>query len=1164
MGVSKPALRIAGAYAVLGTAWAFLSNEILLGFAPDLLVYYQVDVWKEILLALATAFIAYFLLDRQTLAQPSSPHNEQTESGVGSLILVFVALASVIVLLGLGGVAYTALKQKAKEVERLQAISDLKAGQIHSWLEERLANALVLQSDHALLEYHDSWRVDGNAAGRRKLIERLDAFRKTYNYLDVALLDKDGNQILASNPTYQEPPAIQSETALQALRSRRILTTDLYRSDDGKRRQVRLDFLVPLSTTAGRQALVIALSADPDRFLFPFIQSWPVPSASAETLLFRRDGDNVLFLNELRHRRNTSLSLQVPLSNTKLLASQVLLGHAIPGKAVEGVDYRDVPVLGVVRTIPGTSWFLVAKLDKEELYAQTRRDAGWIALAVGLALIAAAAATILLYQRRELHYAQFQKEQQADKLRALQLLEAIAEGSTDAIYAKDRSGRYLLLNRELSRFVGKTKMEILGKDDSVVFPDAADRLMAEDRRVIEFEQVETSEETLPTVGGARTFLVTRGPLHDAEGAVTGLFGVARDITERKFQEREIQASEARFRAIFNGVNDAIFLHDAATGAILEANQKVAEMYGYSKQEARRLSISQLSANEPPYTHREAECRVAEAKRGMTPVFEWLARRSDGSTFWVEISMRRVEIAGRDCILELVRDISERKQAETLMRERLALQEQLAAISATVPLAICSIERKHDGSFRIPYASPAIEALFGFSRGVLAEDAACLLAAIVPEDAGAMRSSLAKSAQSMESWRKEFRYQHPRRGEIWVEGHLAPQRELDGCILWHGFLTDITDRKQGEATLHKLSQAVEQSPVSIMITDPAGGIEYVNRKFSEVSGYSLQELLGRNPRLLKSGETPQEVYRDLWQTITAGGEWAGEFHNRKKNGELFWEFERILPIRDTSGNIASFLAIKEDITERKKTAEEIRRLNETLEHRVAERTIELEYANRELESFSYSISHDLRAPLRIIDGFARMLLNTEQAALSDQGRKYLDRIANSASMLGRLVEDLLDFSMLTRGALVRRRLDMRALAQTIVDDLQDRYPMTRARIEALPEAVCDESMLKLALGNLIDNAFKFSSKSGQPEVVIGSRVDGNEVAYFVKDNGAGFDMRHSDQIFDVFKRMHSHDEYPGTGIGLSIVQRVILRHGGKIWAESTPGEGAIFCFTLGTS
>ncbi len=804
MRVSRQALRVTAFYALFGAAWMVFSDRIVLALAPDLLGYASVRVWKGLAFVLASALALYLVTDRLTKNTASPPSAETPDASLGAFMLVFSILACAIILLGLGGIAYTANSQKAKEIERLKTIADLKSGQIVAWLDQRHENAKVIRSDDLLTDLHRAWRISGDEASRTRLAARLEMYREAFNYQDILMLEGDRVIIqTAGGDAHPVTPVLQ-EAARRAIATGRILSSDLYRTQSPMPSHVHLDFVAPLRAGNDHSGLVIVLRADPNRFLFPFIQSWPVPSASAETLLFRRDDNDVLFLNELRHRTDTALRQRVPLTVKNLLAVQVLNGSARTGDPVEGVDYRNVPVLGVVKAIEGTQWFLVAKLDKDELYALAKRDAGWIILAVTLSLIVAAAALRLLHQRQELRYSLIQRRQQAEKLQALELLDSIAEGSTDAIYAKDAGGRYLFLNRELSRFTGKARSEVLGRDDTAIFqPVDAERLMNCDRQVMEDGQAATSEEMLRTTTGIRTFLTTRGPLHDAEHKVVGVFGIARDITERKQQEREIRASEARFRAIFDGVNDAIFLHDALTGSVLDVNAKMTEMYGYGRKEARRLSIGDLSANTPPYTNEEAMNWFARAQRGETPVFEWLARRRDGNLFWVEISMRRAEIAGRACVLVLARDIGERMQAEAALQERISLREQIG----------------------------------------------------------------------------------------------------------------------------KLSLAVDNSPVSIMITDTSGIIEYVNQHFTQVTGYVLEEVLGHNPRILRSDETPRAVHQQLWECIAAGREWAGELQNRKKSGELFWEYERIIPIRDANGTITNFLAIREDITKRKQSEEAIRRLTE---------------------------------------------------------------------------------------------------------------------------------------------------------------------------------------------------------------------------------------------
>ena len=253
----------------------------------------------------------------------------------------------------------------------------------------------------------------------------------------------------------------------------------------------------------------------------------------------------------------------------------------------------------------------------------------------------------------------------------------------------------------------------------------------------------------------------------------------------------------------------------------------------------------------------------------------------------------------------------------------------------------------------------------------------------------------------------------------------------------------------------------------------------------------------------------------------------------------------------------------EVGERRRAEDEIRRLNAELESRVRERTTELQSTNAELEAFCYSVSHDLRAPLRSIDGFSQALLEDFPQNVSDEARRYLGRIRASTQRMGQLIEDLLNLSKVSRGELARRDFDVSEIARLVVADLQQREPQRKVEVSVWDamQANADPRLLRAALENLIGNAWKFSGKAEHARVEVVLLRDGAEATFFVRDNGAGFDMRYASKLFGAFQRLHSADEYQGTGIGLATVQRIVHRHGGRIWADANPGKGAVFFFTL---
>lgn len=519
----------------------------------------------------------------------------------------------------------------------------------------------------------------------------------------------------------------------------------------------------------------------------------------------------------------------------------------------------------------------------------------------------------------------------------------------------------------------------------------------------------------------------------------------------------------------------------------------------------------------------------------------------------------------------------------------------------------------------------------------------------------------------------------------------------------------TERQAVLNQLRKLSLAVEQSPNCVVITDLTGKIEYVNEKFISSTGYQPEEVLGKNPGILKSGNTPQSLYEDLWRSISTGIEWKGEIQNKKKNGELYWEQLVISPILNDDGILTHFVAINEDITyrkqtetelkmyhekleelvnqrtnqlheaneilhkseerfrstldtmlegcqiigfdwcyiylndtadkhnqrpkkellgkkymdmwpgvvetnifavlkrcmeervhehleneflfpdgskgwfelsiqpvpegifilsqditERKRNEEEIQKLNSELEYRVSVRTNQLSVANKELEAFTYSVSHDLRAPLRHINGFIELLTKNKNLSLDEKSNRFLNIISSSARQMGQLIDDLLQFSRMGRASIKFSNIEMNDLVVSVIEELKSSFSTDKVEwnLKKLPVVIADITLLKLVVINLLSNAVKYSSKAASPQIEVGFiNHSEKEVLFYVKDNGAGFNMQYVDKLFGVFQRLHSSDEYEGTGIGLATVRRIINKHGGRTWAEGEENKGATFYFSL---
>jgi len=335
-----------------------------------------------------------------------------------------------------------------------------------------------------------------------------------------------------------------------------------------------------------------------------------------------------------------------------------------------------------------------------------------------------------------------------------------------------------------------------------------------------------------------------------------------------------------------------------------------------------------------------------------------------------------------------------------------------------------------------------------------------------------------------------------------------------------------------------------------------GVRYPLRMMGDIEALQRDETQIVDTRALPQGEETRALLDsgvELYMVVPmiAGGELLGAI---SFGGEARkFPAAQVQVAREIAAQLAIAIAMARLLAQVKSHAAD-------LEAKVMERTAELEAVNKELASFSYSVSHDLRAPLRAIDGYGQMLEEDYAARLDDEGRRLLGVVRESSRQMGRLIDDLLEFSRLGRQTPAKQALDMAALAREVADQIARGTPV-KVELGALPPGAADRALLKQVWINLIGNAVKYSGKRAAPRVEIGGQTEGDENVYWVRDNGAGFDMRYAAKLFGVFQRLHGQDEFPGTGVGLAIVQRVVTRHGGRVWAEGKPGEGACFFFTL---
>jgi PAS domain S-box-containing protein len=384
------------------------------------------------------------------------------------------------------------------------------------------------------------------------------------------------------------------------------------------------------------------------------------------------------------------------------------------------------------------------------------------------------------------------------------------------------------------------------------------------------------------------------------------------------------------------------------------------------------------------------------------------------------------------------------------------------------------------------------------------------------------------------------------------------------------LRDITDRHAAEEQLRSSEELLQllldgARDYAIYMLDADGTVVSWSVNAERLKGYRSEEIIGESHARFY---TPEDRAAGLPERILAQAAEAGRAEidgpRLRKDGTRFWAHGLLTAVRNADGSVRGYVKVSQDVTARKQAEQVIERLNADLERRVAERTADLQEANAELESFSYSVSHDLRAPLRAVDGFAKMLALDHGDVLDEQGRRYLARIRAGAQHMGELIDGLLAFSRLQRQEMASRRVRLDQLVAEVWEELAaDRGDRpVELVVGELPDALGDPRLVRHVVANLLGNAVKYTRDADPARIEVGHKVTaGGEATYYVRDNGSGFDMRYADKLFKVFQRLHRAEDYDGTGIGLALAHRIVHRHGGQIWADAAPGEGATFYFTL---
>jgi PAS domain S-box-containing protein len=630
--------------------------------------------------------------------------------------------------------------------------------------------------------------------------------------------------------------------------------------------------------------------------------------------------------------------------------------------------------------------------------------------------------------------------------------------------------------------------------------------------------------------GEDKWIWTSGQAEYQNEKIVRLFGFIMDVTESKLFEIAINDSELKMREIFNSTNEAIFIHDAITGEIIDCNQSTLEKYGYAnKEELVGKGVGDISLNEHPYSEEVAFAKLQETIGKGNQTFEWLAKKKNGTTFWVEVSLRHIELNNQKRVLAVVRDTSERKKSESELQR---LNNEIQAIfKASKPLQYLTTPEKL--AYEIIHI---LEDILNYEY----------CAVLLKNDDGLTLRPFALSGHSTEKESIEESKKYTLSKEIRVgKGIVGWVAEKGQSILSN----DVTKDPRYFPTRSDI-----KSELCVPIISDSTIIGVVNIETTLPNAYSetdikiLETISAQIGIAIQNANLYLQVQKELKERK------AAEERLRLLNEEL----EQIVKERTKE--------LEEQIQKLDKSQKAmlfmIEDLNELTEDLKSER-LKLKTINKELESFSYSVSHDLRAPLRAIDGFSQILEVDYAPLLDDEGKRTLNIIRESSKKMDKLITDLLSLSRVTRLEMSLSKVDMASMANSMFHEVarQDDIDNVKLVINPLPNLNADATLMRQVWQNLLGNAIKYSKPKPTRIIEVGGNEENGKNIYYVKDNGVGFNQEYAHKIFETFQRLHKSDEFEGTGVGLSIVQRIIHRHGGNIWAESTEGEGATFWFSL---
>lgn len=1203
--------------------------------------------------------------------------SEERES-VPWRLFVFFGLFSFGVIL-LSSFYYNSQKKRIflEQKNNLTAIASLKLAQIKTWREEMLGDAVSISADEPLIRDFHQFLSNENLRGLKAELKKwMTTLRVQHGYIDVAFVD---TSFVLKISLYQSidiaDKVLQHELRVVGV-NKKIMITDLDRSVSND--STHIDLLIPLvfnQSSNPQMTGFLIIRLNPVKTLFPTINHWPTPSKSSETLLLRREGDSVLYLNDLRFKKNSNLTFRLPISNQNLLAAKAASGVE---DYVEGIDYRDIPVIGYIIKVPEFGWYLIAKTDKEELRAPLKRQL-LISVIISILLIFVNFLLfgIWIWNQRIIFYKRQLKTE--DKIHELEERFSIAFRMSPVSITISRvsDNKFIDVNDAFLKDIEYSREEVIGHT-----PRELNLWVSEEERqwvvneILENRNISGKVISYKTKAGKIKYGLASINVVSFHGQPCSLTTII-NITENRKAEEKLKESERLFRKLFenmlNGfayckmlyedgqLPDFIYLNvneafvtltglkdvegkraSEAIPGIQTADPELMEKYSrvsstgkpevfeiyaeslrmwffisvYSPQKGYFVAVfdvitgrkvieeklnhfaSVVQSSDDAIIGKSIEGTIISWNRGAEKVYGYKAEEVIGKSILI-----LVPDGYKDEVPEILKKLNYGQSIEHFETKHLRKDGSIIIMSLTISpirdttgsiIGISTIGRdiserlkteealrESEDKFKYIFEHSALGNSISMPSGsVHFNNSFCETLGYSEEELTHMKwqdfthpddftitqnvvDSL--TARKSDSIRFTKRYLRKNGATVWADVSTSLRYDNAGTPLY--FMTtinDITELKLAEDVLRndekRLRDLIEALPQLFWTCRSDGPCDYLSRQWVEYTGIPESEQLGYGWLEQLHPDDRERVISEWTAKVKTEESFDIEFRIHRLDGEYHWFQTRAVPMRNADNKLIKWLGSNTDIDAIRKAEVQLINYNKDLAQSVIQRTEQLEAANKELEAFSYSVSHDLRAPLRSVHGFTKILREDYEQILDDEGKRICGIISSSASQMSELIDDLLSFSRIGRSSMNPVILDMNIMVDSIVSQLttpENNHVQTRDLLKAYGDA----NLIRHIWNNLISNAIKYSSKKPVPEIVISSTMSDNMIIYSVKDNGVGFDMQYVNKLFGVFQRLHSENEFEGNGVGLAIVQRIVKKHGGRVWAEGEVGIGATFYFSL---